>query len=186
MKLTIQEQIYAIKGRNELLTGRIYSHYRSEFLAFIRKRLLADPDLALEVYQDAFMVMCNKIFEDKITLETLSSGLKTYLFGIGIKITCNLNRKLGKYHIQEIGDFPDIPLDEPVLGEENEKIIQKAVHDLGEPCHTILVKQYWENKSGEEIVAEMSYKNKDAAKTQKYKCMQRLKNELKGKIMYQS
>jgi DNA-directed RNA polymerase specialized sigma24 family protein len=79
-----------------------------------------------------------------------------------------------------------MPDDEPGLGEENENIIQKAVKEMGEPCHTILVKQYWEDKGGEEIALEMNYKNTDTAKTQKYKCIQKLKNELKGKMVYQS
>jgi DNA-directed RNA polymerase specialized sigma24 family protein len=136
--------------------------------------------------QDAFMVLCNKIYDDKLNDDNLHSSLKTYLFGVGEKMACNVNRKKDNLHKQGSGDIPDIPDDESGLGEENERIIQTDVYNMGEPCHTILVKQYWEGKSGEEIAAEMNYKNKDAAKTQKYKCIQKLKIELKGKIVYQN
>jgi DNA-directed RNA polymerase specialized sigma24 family protein len=115
----------------------------------------------------------------------LQSTLKTYLFSVGEKLTFNINRKRPTLHTDDSNGIPDIPDEESGLGEENEKMIQTAVKEMGEPCHTILVKQYWENKGVEKIAAEMIYKNKDTAKTQKYKCIQKLKKELKGKIVYQ-
>lgn len=186
MKLTDKEKISAIRQRNEYLTAKIYSLYRDEFFSFLKNRLWKDQNVLLDIYQDAFMVLCNKIYEDKLNEDNLNSSLKTYLFGVGIKISFNLNRKRVNLHEQNLSELPDIPDDETDLGEENEKIIQIAVNEMGEPCHTILIKQYWQDKSGEEIAAEMNYKNKDAAKTQKYKCIQKLKSELKGKIVYQN
>ena len=185
MKLTDKDKIAAIKKKNEFLVGEIYSLYRKEFFFFLKNKIWSsDPDVILEIYQDAFMVLCNKIYENKLNTDNLRSSLKTYLFGIGLKIANNMNRKHGKLQELELYESEDIPNDEPGLGEENEMIIQKAVKEMGEPCHTILVKQYWEDKSGEEIATEMNYKNKDAAKTQKYKCIQKLKSELKGKMVY--
>jgi len=186
MELTDVDKILAIKKKNDFLVGKIYGLYRNEFFFFLKHRFLADSEAIEDIYQDAFMVLCNKIYEDKLNAENLKSSLKTYLFGVGIKLAYNFNRKTGKLQKQDLHDLQDIPNDEPGLGVENEKIIQKAVHEMGEPCHTILVKQYWENKSGEEIATEMNYKNKDAAKTQKYKCIQKLKGELRGKMVYQS
>jgi len=186
MKLTDNEQISAIRSRNEFLIGRIYSLYRDEFFSFIKKRLWKGEDALLDIYQDAFMILCNKIFENKLDENTLKSSLKTYLFAVGINLVQNLNRKKGSLNKEDINDLPDILEEETGFDEESEKIIQSAVYDMGEPCHTILVKQYWEDKSGDEIAAEMNYKNKDAAKTQKYKCIQRLKNDLKTKIVYRS
>jgi RNA polymerase sigma-70 factor (ECF subfamily) len=186
MKLTDKEKISAIRQRNEYLTAKIYSLYRDEFFIFLKKRLWKEMDVISDIYQDAFMVLCNKIYEDKLNEDNLNSSLKTYLFGVGVKISFNVNRKRVNLKEQDFSELPDIPDDETGLGEENEKIIQIAVNEMGEPCHTILIKQYWEDKSGEEIAAEMNYKNKDAAKTQKYKCIQKLKSELKGKIIYQN
>lgn len=186
MELSDIEKISAIRLRNEYLTGEIYRLYRNEFFSFLQKRLWKNQEVILDIYQDAFMVLCNKIYEDKLNPENLKSSLKTYLFGVGIKIAYNINRKSINFQEQDLKNMQDIPDDESSLGEENEKIIQTAVNELGEPCHTILVKQYWEGKSGEDIATEMGYKNKDAAKTQKYKCIQKLKNELSGKIIYQN
>jgi RNA polymerase sigma factor (sigma-70 family) len=186
MELTDVDKILAIKNRNEFLVGRIYGLYRNEFLFFLKKRGSINPDDILEIYQDAFMVLCNKIYENKLDANNLTSSLKSYLFGVGIRLAYNINRKNGKLHDQDPFEIPEIPDDEPGLGEENEKIIQKAVNEMGEPCHTILVKQYWEDKRAEEIAIEMNYKNTDTAKTQKYKCIQKLKIELRDKMVYQS
>ena len=185
MELSDIEKISAIRLRNDRLIGKIYDLYRKEFCLYLRKKLWRNQDVILDIYQDAFMVLCNKIYEDKLNADLLQSSLKTYLFGVGDKLTFNINRKKSNLHNDDSIGIPDIPDDEPGLGEENEKMIQTAVKEMGEPCHTILVKQYWENKGVEEIAAEMKYKNKDAAKTQKYKCIQKLKNEIKGKIVYQ-
>ena len=103
------------------------------------------------------MVLCNKIYENKLNADNLTSSLKSYLFGVGIRIAYNVNRKNGKLQELDLNDTQDLPDDEPGLGEENEKIIQKAVNEMGEPCHTILVKQYWEDKRAEEIAIEMNY-----------------------------
>jgi RNA polymerase sigma-70 factor (ECF subfamily) len=186
MKLTDVDKILAIKKKNEFLVGKIYALYRNEFLFFLQSRFSINPDDILEIYQDAFLVLCNKIYENKLNADNLKSSLKTYLFGVGLRIAFNVSRRNGKMHEQEFNETFDIPEDESVLGEENEKIIQKAVNEMGEPCHTILVKQYWEGKSGDEIAVEMNYKNPDTAKTQKYKCIQKLKSELKGKMVYHS
>lgn len=186
MKLTDKEQIIAIRRRNEYLIGKIYILYRSEFINYFKGKVWKDSSVVLDIYQDAFIVLCNKVYERKIDEDNLTSSLKTYLFGIGKYISININRKKGNYSEQLLSELPDIPDEETGMGEENDNIIQTAVNEMGEPCHTILVKQYWEDKSGEEIAVEMNYKNKDAAKTQKYKCIQKLKNELKGKIVYQN
>ena len=184
--LTDLEKISAIRVRNEFLTGEIYGLYRNEFIHLYGQRLWKKNDEIFDIYQDAFLEFCNKIYTNKLNEASLTSTLKTYLFGIGKFKVMEANRKNNKT-LELLTEPPDMSdEEEPGFDIENEKLIQKAVNQIGEPCHTILVKQYWEDKSGEEIAAEMNYKNKDTAKTQKYKCIQKLKSDLKGKIVYQS
>ena len=56
-----------------------------------------------------------------------------------------------------------------------------ALESLGEPCKTIIEDFYIHNHSMQEICEKFGYTNTDNAKTQKYKCLQRLK-----KIFFQS
>ena len=144
--------------------------------------LFRSKDKVLEVYQDAFMVLCNKIYENKLHEKNLTSSLKTYLHGVGKKLVYNINRKKSLKGVDSLDGLSDLPDEEPGLGEENENIIRMVVHNMGEPCHSILLKQYWENKSTDEIATEMNYRNAGVARTQKYKCIQKLKSEIKEQI----
>jgi hypothetical protein len=51
----------------------------------------------------------------------------------------------------------------------------EALKLLGEPCKTIMEDFYMHNKSMQDICERFGYTNADNAKTQKYKCLQRLK-----------
>jgi RNA polymerase sigma factor (sigma-70 family) len=50
-----------------------------------------------------------------------------------------------------------------------------AMEELGEPCRSLLKAFYNEDKSMQDIAALFGYTNPDNAKTQKYKCLMRLK-----------
>ena len=177
-KLSDPEKISAIRSKNEYLTGEIYELYKNEFFNLFGKRLWKNSDEIYEIYQDTFLELCNKIYTHKLNESNLTSTLKTYMFGIGKYKLMATNRSNKNAMLELLSEIPDIIEDEPDLNLENENKIQIAVNQLGEPCHTILVKHYWEDKSSEEIANELSYKNADTVKTQKYKCMQRLKRSL--------
>jgi RNA polymerase sigma factor (sigma-70 family) len=55
------------------------------------------------------------------------------------------------------------------------QLMQTALSQLGEPCKTIIEEFYLHNKSMQDICEQFGYTNADNAKTQKYKCLQRLK-----------
>ena len=46
---------------------------------------------------------------------------------------------------------------------------------LGEPCRSLLRAYYHDDKSMQQIAVAFGYTNPDNAKTQKYKCLTRLK-----------
>lgn len=65
--------------------------------------------------------------------------------------------------------------------EEHEKrqteftMMDKAMNGLGEPCKSLLEAFYLRKKSMQDIAASFGYTNAENAKTQKYKCLMRLK-----------
>jgi hypothetical protein len=80
--------------------------------------------------------------------------------------------------LQEEGDIA-WKYEEDIL-EAKEKEIQferlgAAMNLLGEPCRSLLTAFYMERKSMMDIATEFGYTNPDNAKTQKYKCLNRLK-----------
>jgi RNA polymerase sigma factor (sigma-70 family) len=59
--------------------------------------------------------------------------------------------------------------------EQNLSKLQSALNQIGEPCKGILNAFYIENKSMHDITAIFGYTNAENAKTQKYKCLNRLR-----------
>ena len=59
--------------------------------------------------------------------------------------------------------------------EEHYAQLDVALDALGEPCRSLLRAFYHQDKSMQEIAADFGYTNPDNAKTQKYKCLMRLK-----------
>ncbi|MBC7510682.1 MAG: sigma-70 family RNA polymerase sigma factor, partial [Ferruginibacter sp.] len=65
--------------------------------------------------------------------------------------------------------------------EEHEKVnndfilMEHAMGKIGEPCKSLLDAYYLQKKNMLEIAGEFGYTNADNAKTQKYKCLVRLK-----------
>ena len=58
---------------------------------------------------------------------------------------------------------------------ELEAFVDRVVAQLKPPCDKILRLFYWDRMSGAEIARVMNYSNADSVKTQKNKCMNKLK-----------
>ncbi len=58
---------------------------------------------------------------------------------------------------------------------ERDERVRKMVNQMGQPCAPLLLKFYWDNLSWEKIAQELNYANANSAKTQKNKCMNKLK-----------
>ena len=80
----------------------------------------------------------------------------------------------------DLKDFQEYVPVEDEVEDQNERNLQfskmqSALGMLGEPCKTIIEDFYINNRSMQEICERFGYTNADNAKTQKYKCLQRLK-----------
>ena len=86
-----------------------------------------------------------------------------------------MNRYGGDLHdFQEYSPVEDEIEDQAERNMQFSKM-QSALGMLGEPCKTIIEDFYIHNRSMQEICEKFGYTNADNAKTQKYKCLQRLK-----------
>lgn len=134
---------------------------------------------AQDIFQETVMVLYNKICQTDFKL---SSKLQTFLYAVSRRLWLKqLTRGTSKYNVELIEEqhedvlFTDGDLDEHEVKEENFALMEEALNDLGEPCKSILHDFYIDNKSMTEICEKFGYTNTDNAKTQKYKCLQRLK-----------
>ena len=72
-----------------------------------------------------------------------------------------------------------IPVEEDLEMHEKRQqdfsIMETAMSKIGEPCKSLLEAYYIQKKQMQQIADEFGYTNADNAKTQKYKCLVRLK-----------
>ena len=178
---TDREVILGILNGSVDALNKLYAAYFPMVLQFILNNN-GDEDDAKDVYQEAIIVLYNKV---KTGNFELSSKLKTYIYSVSRRIWL---KKLAQHSRKNsnISDFEDILAVEDDVEQHEEKEIQfdkmkTALESLGEPCNTIIQDFYIHNQSMQEICEKFGYTNTDNAKTQKYKCLQRLK-----KLFFQS
>ena len=172
---TDSEVILGILNNSESILKRLYVGYFPMVLQFIINNNGSTDD-AKDIYQEAIIVLYNKV---KTGDFELSSKLKTYIYSICRRLWLKRLSQLNKYG-GDIKDFQDYLSVDDETEKNNERDIQfnkmgAAMQLLGEPCKAIIEDYYINNKSMQQICDSFGYTNADNAKTQKYKCLQRLK-----------
>ncbi len=178
---TDREVVLGILNNSVDALNKLYVAYFPMVLQFILNNN-GDEDDAKDVYQEAIIVLYNKVKSGSFEL---SSKLKTYIYSVSRRIWL---KKLAQHSkkTSNIADFEDVLIVEEDMEQHEQKDMQfdkmkVALESLGEPCKTIIEDFYINNQSMQEICEKFGYTNADNAKTQKYKCLQRLK-----KLFFQS
>lgn len=162
-----------IDGDNTALK-EVYINNRLPFINFARKYQL-DQDEILDIYQDSIIAMHENFINGKV--EKMQSSIKTYLFGIGkYKIYSYLreNRKMGDLKNEALPDEPNFEIDESIPNEK-QLIIKKALEKMGGSCRNILELFYYRGLTIEEIRISEGYQNDNTVKSQKSRCLKKLK-----------
>jgi len=173
---TDSEAILGILNNSETVLKRLYVTYFPMVLQLIINNN-GNQDDAKDVYQEAIIVLYNKIKSGNFEL---SSKLKTYIYSVSRRLWLKRLSQMSRYG-GDIKDFEDFSVDyEDEAEKHTDRDIQfgkmeNALKLLGEPCKTIMEDFYIYSKSMQEICERFGYTNADNAKTQKYKCLQRLK-----------
>jgi RNA polymerase sigma factor (sigma-70 family) len=133
---------------------------------------------AYDVFQDSMTILYEKAKANDLEL---SCKLNTYLTSIAKHIWM---RKLSSKKRQSFSILHD-DVDYQVAVEDDvsrfaefEKNVSKLTacfEQIGEPCNSILKAFYVQNKSMNAIAEEFGYTNPENAKTQKYKCLNRIR-----------
>lgn len=135
-------------------------------------------DEAKDIFQDAVMVLYDRLIQGNFEL---NSKLSTFLYAVCRRLW--LKQLTGRgisAKTTDISDLEDILLVEDDIEkheimESNFAQMRAALNKLGEPCKTLLKDFYIADMSMLQIKDKFGYTSTDNAKTQKYKCLQRLK-----------
>jgi len=168
-----QELIADLQNGNKTALAEVYTNFREEFVLFSKKYALPEDD-ALDIFQDSIIALFENAQKKK--LDTLKSSVKTYLFAIGkYKIYKVLKtRSTGESAISD-ELLENLEFNEPDTNDELTIKMQKAYKNLGEQCKKVLRLSFYEGKTNEEIVEELNYTSKDVLKSQKSRCIKKLK-----------
>ena len=167
-----------LKGLAANNTDAIETIYRDNYpaiKAFIVKNN-GYPDDARDIFQEAMIVLFEKVKSDSFVL---TCRLQTYLYSVCRRLWLKKLQKGSRFNpsIELIDEIVPVE-DELELHEQKEadfKLMENALQKVGEPCKSLLEAFYIEKKSMPEIAELFRYTNAENAKTQKYKCLVRLK-----------
>ncbi|NIK74376.1 RNA polymerase sigma factor (sigma-70 family) [Thermonema lapsum] len=175
IQFSTDEQL--LEGIRKGDTSAILQLYKTSYHSvehFILQNSGSEAD-AQDIFQEALVVLCEKVSNPHFML---TASLNTYLYSICRRMWLKHLRDT-KRHL-DVEDFREfIPMDEDSEDWETMELQQQAMHrameELGSPCKELLKAYYFEHRSMQEIADAFGYTNANNAKTQKYKCLQRLK-----------
>lgn len=174
----LQLEQVLLKGLAESDKNSIESIYRENYPS-IQTFVLnnnGSVDDARDVFQEAMIVLYQKAGIDSFEL---NCQIKTYLYSICRRLWLKRLQQLGKFstHVENLEDT--IPVEEDMDDHEKRNddfnLMEQAMSKIGEPCKSLLDGYYLQKRNMQELALEFGYTNADNAKTQKYKCLVRLK-----------
>lgn len=177
---TEQQLLKALARGERGATEQIYKQHFPVVNSWLMKNG-GSADDAADLFQEAMVILFGKVQNVDFTL---TCAIGTYLFAI----SKNLWYKRLQQQQREPGRLYDNTGDDDDWGiayEEDLNIhhereahftqLNNALDQLGEPCRSLLQAFYHKDKSMQEIAADFGYTNPENAKTQKYKCLTRLR-----------
>lgn len=177
---TDTELLQGLAAGDRTVVASLYKLYLPVLTKWIMSRGGLDSD-ADDVFQEALLVVYEKAKSPEFCL---TCKLSTYLFAVSKRIWYkkleqssnfyNLDTEEGEGE-QQFGAAYDEDVQEHWEKEAQFEQLNQALDQLGEPCAALLKAFYIDKKNMQEIATVFKYTNAENAKTQKYKCLTRLK-----------
>lgn len=191
--MTDKEYIRRFAVNDQTAIASFYDRVYPLFVSYFRNKFKKPEEYSMDLFHDSYMAMYDNILSGKLTPDNLTSSLYQYLLGIAIRKMQAGDRKshvFDQVSLYRQGEGEDEILDIKVQKqiievagyedaerkyEEMKDFVERAVTELSPPCDELLRRFYWDRLSGTEIAQAMNYSNADSVKTQKNKCMKKLK-----------
>jgi RNA polymerase sigma factor (sigma-70 family) len=175
---TFEQERALLEGLANNDNAAIESIYRDNYhtiLAFIVKNN-GYPEDARDIFQEAMIVLYEKA---KSSYFTLNCQIRTFLYSVCRRLWLKRLQMQNRYYPAFELHEETVAVDDEIEAHEKQdndlNLMENALLKIGEPCKSILEAYYIHKKSMPEIAEAFGYTNADNAKTQKYKCLVRLK-----------
>ena len=185
-------------NEHERAFSDFYRRNRSRFIGYIRgQKMKYDDETICDWYQDSCVILYDAIRCGKLVDADKDIQLISYLFSVGYNKYADRCRKgiyQQKYNEEIKAAADDISytvngkkamnykdvFDRICEEQEMKSVVFQTVHTMAEPCNRILTLFYYEEMNGWDIANLCGYANENSVKTQKYKCMRKLKTYIKN------
>ncbi|GAB3948801.1 hypothetical protein GCM10028805_24030 [Spirosoma harenae] len=166
-------------GSDDALT-QLYRRYFPMVLHFVANNSGTDDD-AKDIYQEVLIVLYEKVRSGSLELHC---QLKTYIYSVSRRLWLKQLAHKSRFMVRDVetpasneAALEQLDDDLSVHEERDQQfeLMADSLNRLGEPCRTLLEDFYIQHLSMQDITEKFGYTNADNAKTQKYKCLMRLK-----------
>lgn len=133
-------------------------------------------DDAKDIFQETMIVLYEKARSGTFELNCL---IKTYVYSVARRLWLKKLQQASRFG-GDLGTAEHtVPVEDDLDDHQQRDLeftmMEKAMGGLGEPCRSLLEAFYLKKQSMQEIASAFGYTNAENAKTQKYKCLVRLK-----------
>jgi RNA polymerase sigma factor (sigma-70 family) len=135
---------------------------------------------AEDIFQEGLVIFCNKIQKPDFLL---TCSINTYVYSVCKLLWLDELKKKNKTIKNDFIELTDENLvdeiNSDIADDESMKQAQEAVMKLGEKCKEILELFYFKKLSMKEIANKLGFASEKGAKNQKYRCIEKAKENLK-------
>lgn len=168
--------IEGLRQNNDVVLRALYKKFYTPVLKYVVNNS-GTSESAADIYQETIIVLYENVQKSGFQL---NCQLQTFIYSIAKRLWLKQLRNsshLAKLNGSDDEDFVDVSeeIAEHLQKEANIEKMNEGLENLGEPCRTLLKDFYVYRLSMDDISEKFGYTNADNAKTQKYKCLQRLK-----------
>jgi RNA polymerase sigma factor (sigma-70 family) len=177
-----QQMINRIKRLEESVFNDIFDAYYQKTISIIRKEggILQDAE---DAFQEALIDLIDFIHRGKLDPKPGKKYPKTLENYIIKSVKNRWMKRFRDKNNTEVSSFEDISgLDNPkYLWEDSPersdeyKLLHRAFARLSAACQRLLEEFYYKNQDYDTIVKNLGYANMKSAKSQKFKCMEKLR-----------
>ncbi|HEY8401054.1 MAG TPA: sigma-70 family RNA polymerase sigma factor [Cytophagaceae bacterium] len=168
---------YIKSGDKEKAIAELYKTY----FPLVRKIIFSrggNKEDAKDIFQEAVLKLYLRVMEGKLREEGANLGG----FIIHVSQNCWIDKVRKDKRLTFTEEFHDLPSmysnsDSSLLlfiKSEKNKMIDEVLSSIGEKCQELLRQVIFFNLSMKEIAVNLGFKNEESAKTQHYKCKQKL------------
>lgn len=202
-KWTDRDMVIAVQQRNNAALERYYHDCKSYFQHHAAAVFVGDANVD-DIFQESLIHLWREIethrielFENRICrwtegcLKPMTSSLMTFLLAIAKRKHWELVRKQQKlFFANEDSTLEALDSDrfadnseEMEETELRERVVSDMVLQMSDRCRQILTMFYYEHRTLDDILAlRPENQSKQGLKTSKYKCMQRLREQVRERF----